>query len=355
MATLIPPWLQRLRQAALLRAPSAQDNTVHGSRRNISHHYDLSNELFSLFLDPSMIYSVRAVRRRPGRHGRIAAARRAPQDRPACSTPPASPPAPACSRSAPAGASWPSGPPTAARTSPRSRSRPSRPSWPASASRTPDYTEQIEVLAAGLPRGHRHVRRDRQRRDDRGGRRQPLARVLRRSARPARSRRAGRPAGHHHAARPDAGVDEHLHLDPEVHLPRRADRRRCRPWPSRPSWPACGSPATTRSACTTPRRCAAGGPRSRPRPTRSTGLGFDLVFRRMWSLYLAYSEAGFRAATSTSTSSCLAKASRGSMNVRQRTRRLGRCRSTPLFGGELPVADPGLGRLAGRAGRRARC
>ena len=57
MATLIPPWLQRLRQAALLRAPSAQDNTVHGSRANISHHYDLSNELFSLFLDPSMMYS----------------------------------------------------------------------------------------------------------------------------------------------------------------------------------------------------------------------------------------------------------------------------------------------------------
>jgi cyclopropane-fatty-acyl-phospholipid synthase len=57
MATLIPPWLQRLRQAALLRAPSAQDNTVHGSRANISHHYDLSNELFSVFLDPSMMYS----------------------------------------------------------------------------------------------------------------------------------------------------------------------------------------------------------------------------------------------------------------------------------------------------------
>ena len=57
MATLIPPWLQRLRQAAVLRAPSAQDNTVHGSKANISHHYDLSNELFSLFLDPSMMYS----------------------------------------------------------------------------------------------------------------------------------------------------------------------------------------------------------------------------------------------------------------------------------------------------------
>ena len=57
MSTLIPSWLQRLRQAALLRAPSAQDNTVHGSRTNISHHYDLSNELFGLFLDPSLSYS----------------------------------------------------------------------------------------------------------------------------------------------------------------------------------------------------------------------------------------------------------------------------------------------------------
>ncbi len=57
MATLVPPWLQRLRQAALLRAPLSHDNTVHGSRSNISHHYDLSNELFTLFLDPSMSYS----------------------------------------------------------------------------------------------------------------------------------------------------------------------------------------------------------------------------------------------------------------------------------------------------------
>ena len=32
-------------------------NTRAGSRRNIAHHYDLSNELFALFLDPSMMYS----------------------------------------------------------------------------------------------------------------------------------------------------------------------------------------------------------------------------------------------------------------------------------------------------------
>lgn len=32
-------------------------NTVSGSRRNISAHYDLSNEFFALFLDPTMTYS----------------------------------------------------------------------------------------------------------------------------------------------------------------------------------------------------------------------------------------------------------------------------------------------------------
>lgn len=32
-------------------------NTVRGSRRNIREHYDLSDEFFSLFLDPSMTYS----------------------------------------------------------------------------------------------------------------------------------------------------------------------------------------------------------------------------------------------------------------------------------------------------------
>ncbi len=34
-----------------------RDNTIAGSRRNIAAHYDLSNELFSAFLDPSMTYS----------------------------------------------------------------------------------------------------------------------------------------------------------------------------------------------------------------------------------------------------------------------------------------------------------
>jgi len=57
ISTLIPPLLQRLRTAAVHARPSAQDNTLTGSRQNIQRHYDLSNELFQQFLDPSLTYS----------------------------------------------------------------------------------------------------------------------------------------------------------------------------------------------------------------------------------------------------------------------------------------------------------
>ncbi len=57
MSTLIPPKLQRLRAAAVHARPSSQDNTVDGARENIHRHYDLSNELFQLFLDESLTYS----------------------------------------------------------------------------------------------------------------------------------------------------------------------------------------------------------------------------------------------------------------------------------------------------------
>lgn len=35
----------------------AHKNTLIGSRKNIKYHYDLSNEFFQIFLDPSMLYS----------------------------------------------------------------------------------------------------------------------------------------------------------------------------------------------------------------------------------------------------------------------------------------------------------
>ncbi|WP_413759289.1 class I SAM-dependent methyltransferase [Streptomyces sp. MMBL 11-3] len=56
-ADLVPIPLQRLRGVWAQRKPDAQRNTPHGSRTNISHHYDLSNDLFALFLDESLSYS----------------------------------------------------------------------------------------------------------------------------------------------------------------------------------------------------------------------------------------------------------------------------------------------------------
>ncbi|WP_037624062.1 class I SAM-dependent methyltransferase [Streptomyces aureus] len=56
-ADLIPTPLQRLRKVWAQRQPEAQRNTPDGSRANISRHYDLSNDLFALFLDETLTYS----------------------------------------------------------------------------------------------------------------------------------------------------------------------------------------------------------------------------------------------------------------------------------------------------------
>jgi cyclopropane-fatty-acyl-phospholipid synthase len=57
MRDLVPEILHRLRHAVLSRVPQSHDNTVEGARDNIHHHYDLSNDLFATFLDESMTYS----------------------------------------------------------------------------------------------------------------------------------------------------------------------------------------------------------------------------------------------------------------------------------------------------------
>jgi cyclopropane-fatty-acyl-phospholipid synthase len=53
----VPAWMQRVRAFFEQRVPRVQRNTLHGSRRNIEAHYDLSNDLFAAFLDPSLTYS----------------------------------------------------------------------------------------------------------------------------------------------------------------------------------------------------------------------------------------------------------------------------------------------------------
>ena len=40
-----------------MRRPRTENETADEARDNIARHYDLSNEMFALFLDPTMTYS----------------------------------------------------------------------------------------------------------------------------------------------------------------------------------------------------------------------------------------------------------------------------------------------------------
>jgi cyclopropane-fatty-acyl-phospholipid synthase len=53
----VPKPLQVARHWYQARQPAADENHLKGARKNISRHYDLSNDLFALFLDQTMTYS----------------------------------------------------------------------------------------------------------------------------------------------------------------------------------------------------------------------------------------------------------------------------------------------------------
>ena len=57
MGTLVPPVLQKVRRLYNERHPLTAANDRGSSRRNIARHYDLSNDLFATFLDETMTYS----------------------------------------------------------------------------------------------------------------------------------------------------------------------------------------------------------------------------------------------------------------------------------------------------------
>ena len=57
IADLVPRWMQRLRAVYVARPPKHQSGSTDNSRSNIAHHYDLSNDLFATFLDPTLSYS----------------------------------------------------------------------------------------------------------------------------------------------------------------------------------------------------------------------------------------------------------------------------------------------------------
>ncbi|WP_432250047.1 class I SAM-dependent methyltransferase [Streptomyces sanyensis] len=79
--TLVPPRLQRLRAAWAPKQPARHRNTADATRANISHHYDLSNELFALFLDETLTYSSALFRGFPAEAALLPAAQRRKIDR----------------------------------------------------------------------------------------------------------------------------------------------------------------------------------------------------------------------------------------------------------------------------------
>ncbi len=57
VATLVPPSLQRFRRLVERRQPANESGTPSQARQNIHRHYDLSNGLFTSFLDETLSYS----------------------------------------------------------------------------------------------------------------------------------------------------------------------------------------------------------------------------------------------------------------------------------------------------------
>lgn len=57
LSGLLPGWMLRLRRLVDLPIPADQRGAVEHTRENISAHYDLGNDMFAAFLDPSFSYS----------------------------------------------------------------------------------------------------------------------------------------------------------------------------------------------------------------------------------------------------------------------------------------------------------
>ena len=78
---IVPRWAQRLRGAWAPRHPVGQYNTLEAAPKHVHHHYDLSNELFGLFLDPTLSYSAALFDRLPAAWDDLAAAQHRKIDR----------------------------------------------------------------------------------------------------------------------------------------------------------------------------------------------------------------------------------------------------------------------------------
>ncbi len=294
LTELIPPVLQRFRPLAVVRQPRSQHNSLRAGAAQ--HRRTLRPVQRHVRRIPRRDDDVlqRAVRRHCPPTSRLSPTHSAERSTDS-SIPRQSGRAVECSRSVPAGANCASAPRCGAPTSVRSPCRPSSSDWPvngwpkracpteskstcattATSKASYDAVLSIEMVEAV---GYRFWPK--------------YFQTLDRLVTPGWT---GRDTGHHHAAQPDAGQSQHPHLDPEVHLSRRpaaVDRGDHRH--HRVQYAAAHGrhvlPATALRRDT----ADCGGSVSSTAGIPWQELGFDEVFQRMWELYLAYSEAGFR-------------------------------------------------------------
>ena len=57
LLNIVPGWMRKFRKLFEQFQPKHEENNPKGSKSNISRHYDLSNDLFKLFLDETLTYS----------------------------------------------------------------------------------------------------------------------------------------------------------------------------------------------------------------------------------------------------------------------------------------------------------
>jgi cyclopropane-fatty-acyl-phospholipid synthase len=81
VADLVPSWLHWLRPIAPAFQPSWRDPSRDQARRNVAEHYDLSNDLFAEFLDETMVYSSGLFEDLPATWSDLAPAQRRKLDR----------------------------------------------------------------------------------------------------------------------------------------------------------------------------------------------------------------------------------------------------------------------------------
>ena len=77
LLNIVPAWMRKFRKLVEQFQPKHEENNLKGAKSNISRHYDLSNDLFKLFLDETLTYSAaNFAGERPGFDGLAQAQRR---------------------------------------------------------------------------------------------------------------------------------------------------------------------------------------------------------------------------------------------------------------------------------------